>query len=76
MAQMTDITIHIDETLDPARMESLRDILLNDNGVMTADYRRENLHLMVVGYDPQATSSQTLLRTVQAQGMHAELIGM
>ena len=76
MAQMTDITIHIDETLDPARMESLRDILLNDNGVMTADYRRENLHLMVVGYDPQATSSQTLLRTVQAQGMHAVLIGM
>ena len=76
MAQMTDITIHIDETLDPARMESLRDILLNDNGVMTADYRRENLHLMVVGYDPQATSSQTLLRTVQAQDMHAELIGM
>ena len=76
MIQMTDVTIHIDETLDPAHMKQLRDTLLDANGVMTADYRQENLHLMVVGYDPQAINTQSLLRTVQAQGLHAELIGM
>ena len=74
--QMTDVTIHIDETLDTNRLEKLRDKLLSERGVMSADYRQENPHLMVVGYDPDSVNSTRLLKTVEAQGVHAELIGL
>ena len=74
--KMTAVTIHIDETLDRVRLEKLRDTLLSERGVMAADYRQENPHLMVVEYDPDSISSNVLLKTVEAQGVHAELIGL
>lgn len=76
MTDMTDVTIHIDETLKPDRMEQLRDSLLEKSGVMAAVYRKENPHLMVVEYDPQRIDSHKLLMTVESHGVHAELIGM
>jgi len=76
MTQMTDVTIHIDETLEPARIEQLRDVLLKENGVMAAVHHKEKAHLMIVEYDPQRTNSQNLLTKVRSQGIHAELIGM
>ena len=73
---MSDVTIHIDETLDAARLEKLRDSLLQENGVMAADYQKSKRHLMIVEFDPARNSAANLLNTVKAQGVHAELIGL
>jgi hypothetical protein len=73
---MSDVTIHIDESLDKARLEKLRDILLHEAGVMAADYQKSRQHLMVVEFDPERNNSANLLKTVKAQGVHAELIGL
>jgi hypothetical protein len=74
--QLADVIIHIDETLDQTHLERLRDRVLEQAGVMTADYRLQQRHLMVVGYDPDRNSAGNLLKAVTAQGLHAELIGL
>jgi len=74
--QLADVTIHIDETLDEIRMEKLRDRLLGQTGVVTADYKMEKPHLMIVEYDPAKNSSDGLLRSLTTEGVHAELIGL
>lgn len=74
--QMADVTIHIDETLEGAKMEDLRDRVLAESGVMAAIFHKEKPHLMIVEFDPFKNSSANLLKTVTKQGVHAQLIGM
>lgn len=74
--QMVDVTIHIDEALDHAHLEQLRDRMLGETGVMAAVYHDEKPHLMIVEYDPVKNSSANLLKAIQTQGVHAELIGL
>lgn len=74
--QMVDVTIHIDETLDHAHLEQLRDKMLAETGVMGAVYHDEKPHLMIVEYDPVKNSSEKLLKVIKTQGVHAELIGL
>jgi len=74
--QLADVTIHIDEALDKTKMEQLRDRLLGQAGVVTADYKMEKPHLMIVEYDPAKNNSAGLLRSLATEGVHAELIGL
>ena len=39
-------------------------------------YHDEKPHLMIVEYDPVKNSSANLLKAIQTQGVHAELIGL
>lgn len=74
--QMADVTIHIDETLDSAKREDLRDKMLAEAGVMAAIFHKDKPHLMIVEYNPDKNSSANLLKAVRKLGIHAELIGM
>jgi hypothetical protein len=74
--QMADVTIHIDETMDSAKLEGVRDKLLAETGVMAASFHKEKPHLMIVEYDPDKNNSGNLLKAVTKQGVHAELIGL
>ncbi len=74
--QMSDVTIHIDETLDSAKREDLRDKVLAEAGVMAAVFHKEKPHLMIVEYNPDKNNSANLLKAVRKLGIHAELIGM
>lgn len=73
---MLDVTLHIDEETTHAEREDLRDVFFRKNGVMTADYRDERPHLMIVGYDPEDITPVELLKTVRKHGYHAEMIAM
>lgn len=73
---MIDVVLHIDETTTHDEREDLRDLLLEKNGVMTADCRDDRPHLMIVGYDPDNIKNSDLLTAVQNRGYHAELIAM
>ncbi len=74
--QLADVTIHIHEDLDQTHLERLRDQMLEQAGVMAADYHLQRRHLMIVGYDPARNRAVDLLKAVRAQGVHAELIGL
>jgi len=43
---------------------------------MTADYRDERPHLIIVGYDPESVAPQTFITAAKRRGYHAGLIGV
>jgi len=74
--QIADITMHIDEDTTHESREKLRDKLFSLDGVMSVDCHDEKPHLVVIAYDPDVVNSSTFVKTVQEQGLHAELIGL
>ena len=74
--QMVDVTIHLKEETAHADREALRDELLKHKGVMSADYHDEKPHLIIVEYDPEATSAADLLQVAKKRGLHAQLVGL
>ena len=74
--KMTDITLHIDENINKAEREALRDAILIMDGVMTADCQDNTPHLMIIGYDPDLVNSMDFLSAMKVKGMHAELVGL
>lgn len=74
--QMTDIMLHIDEELDEQSQQALETLMRKQDGVIGLGYHGERPHLMVIGYNPEATTDQALLHCVQEQGLHAELVGL
>lgn len=74
--EMTDVTIHIDETIDHERRTEIADTIRAHKGVMAVAHHDEKPHLMIIEYDPDTVTSQELLQIVLDQGVHAELIGL
>lgn len=74
--EMTDVTIHIDETVADHRRTKIADIVRAHKGVMAVAHHDEKPHLMIIEYNPDTVTSQELLQVVLDQGVHAELIGL
>ena len=72
---MSDVTIHIDETLDSTALQALQHNLARIEGIDHIDAQEEHPHLMVVSYDHRQMSSGSILSSFTNQGLHAELIG-
>jgi len=73
---MVDLMIHVDELLSPDSIESVRDVLFSQQGVMAAACNIKTPHLIVVEYDPGRANSLQLLQSVTRQGLHARLVGL
>jgi hypothetical protein len=74
--QLADVTVHIDQTLEGEQRARIDDALRAVDGVVSIHNPDQRPHLAVVGYNPQKTSSEVILKTVTSQGVHAELIGL
>jgi cell division protein FtsX len=74
--KLVDITLHIDETLDHAKLEGIADKLRQQDGVVSVAFHDDKPHMMVVQYNPEKNKSADILKGVTAQGVHAELIGL
>ena len=72
---MSDITVHIDETLDAATIYALKKDLASRQGVNRVDMNENRPHLMVVQYDHHEMHSSIILDEFTDHGLHAELIG-
>ncbi|MCF6199131.1 MAG: hypothetical protein L3J67_06995 [Hyphomicrobiaceae bacterium] len=72
--QITDIIIHVDESINNLEEEVLLGELRKVDGVMTPGFNRP--HLMLVTYNPEKVNSYELLSTVRSEGYHAQLIGI
>jgi len=73
---MSDITLHIDNDLDPVAHNSLNQALAAQSGVEAILSDPRAPHMMVVKYNMQQTSSQDILHHVTDRGFQAELIGL
>jgi hypothetical protein len=71
-----DITVHIDETLDHARLEQVAERVRKGRGIVSAVFHDTKPHFLLVRYDPAAIDSIAVHRLVTDQGVHAELIGL
>lgn len=73
---LTDVTLHIDETLNPDQRRHVESDLRAIDGVVSVHYADARPHLMIVEYNPDQTSADSLLASVTGQGFHAEMIGL
>jgi hypothetical protein len=73
---LVDVTIHVDEDINPYQQDSLIEVLRDCNGVIGVGHQKKAAHLFIVEYDPEVTSSEELLAKVKQEGVHAELIGL
>lgn len=71
-----DVTVHIDETLDHARLQAVADRVRLAVGVASAEFHDTKPHFLIVRYDPAKTGSDAIHRLVTGLGVHAELIGI
>ena len=73
---VANVTVHINETLDDPQRDHLEQSFRELDGVVTVHMAHgPAAHLVVVGYDPETSSSRDLLTTVAGQGHHGTLIG-
>jgi hypothetical protein len=71
-----DVTVHIDETLDHARLQTVAERVRKGLGIASAVFHDTRPHYLIVRYDPSKTHSDAVHRLVTEQGVHAELIGL
>lgn len=75
-AGKADVTVHVDENLDPWRRQEICESLAEIPGVAEVKSPDRTPHLMVVEYDPLTIHSDDILRQLTCRGLHAELIGL
>ena len=73
---ISDVVVHIDETLPPDQLKTLEDHIHKMGGVVSACNRDDQPHLIVVTYNPEQVKSLDILAKVQSEGVHAELVGL
>jgi cell division protein FtsX len=74
--KLVDITIHIDKETDEATRSKIESALRGIDGVVSVHLPQNETHLVVVEYNPDATSSSVLLASVREMAGHAEMIGL
>jgi len=72
---ISDVTIHIDETLDSLAILTIQQDLSQVAGMDKINSRHTNPHLMVIEYDRTMMSSSSVLSTFTSQGLQIELTG-
>jgi hypothetical protein len=72
---ITDVMIHIDETLSRDALMKLTDTVREDECVISASVPLGKEHMMLVAYNPECVTATDILARVNKQGVHAELVG-
>lgn len=71
----TAVVVHINEELSKANRESLSQQVCCLDGVLSAELADKRPHLMIIGYNSEATKSLHVLDGVKNNGVHAQLVG-
>ncbi|MGB5629773.1 MAG: hypothetical protein WBM45_09040 [Woeseiaceae bacterium] len=73
---LSDVVLHIDETLPLDQLKVLENHIHKMGGVVSACNRDEQPHLISITYDPERVKSHDILVKVESEGIHAELVGL
>jgi hypothetical protein len=72
---ISDVMIHINESLNVEARTSLEEAMRQIEGVVAPRFSPGKEHLLVVAYNPEETSTAALLEKARAAGYTAQLIG-
>lgn len=72
---LSDILIHIDESLDAQQRNTLEEAVREIDGVVAPRFNPGKEHLLLVAYNPDVARTATLLSKVRSFGYGAQLIG-
>lgn len=72
---ITDVVLHVDETLDAQGRHALEDEMRGIDGVISPGFSPRTPHLMIVTYNPDRIPTGMLLQEVQRRGYHAQHCG-
>lgn len=72
---INDVVLHVNETLDERARHELEDQMRTIDGVIAPRFNDRRTHLMIVAYDPDRTSTGSLVKEVQRRGYHAQHCG-
>jgi hypothetical protein len=75
-ANLNEVMLHVDETLDDTALLRLEDEVRREPGVVSVGHRADNAHMIMVVYDSDATRASGLLHNFQERGLHAQVIGL
>ena len=73
---ITDIMIHINETLSEEARTSLEDTMRKIEGVVSPRFNAGKEHLLMVAFDPDKIKATALLEKTRAEGYTAQLVSM
>lgn len=73
---LSEVVVHLDESVDEATLQDLEQGIRQDRGVVSVGHRPDQRHLMVVVYDSAVARASGLLHTFRERGLHAQLVGM
>ena len=74
MKNSNNIVIHIDEALKGSNREKLAHNICQLAGVISADTKGKQSHLIIVGYNPIETKAVDVIMGVRKAGVNAQLI--
>ena len=72
---VSDVTVHIDESLNDRELSNLELAIRSDHGVVSVGHNDRDKHIMFVLYDPEAIQGKDIINRISDQGFHGELIG-
>jgi hypothetical protein len=72
---VSDILIHINDTLSDRQRENLEEVMRQVDGVVAPRFNPGKDHLLLVAFNPDVTSSAALLDRVKSAGYRAQLVG-
>lgn len=72
---ISDIMIHINESLDQEARNSLENSMRDIEGVISPRFNTGKEHLLLIAFDPGKTTTKVLLEQTRAAGYTAQLVG-
>jgi hypothetical protein len=73
---ISDVVIHINESLTEEARASLENAVRKIEGVVSPGFNADKAHLLVVTYNTEKTTTAALLEAVRAAGYNAQVVGM
>jgi hypothetical protein len=73
---ISDVMIHINETLNEEARTSLQNSMQKVDGVVSPRFNPGKEHLLMVAFDLEKTSAAVLLEKTREAGYTAQLVGM
>lgn len=73
-AEISDVMVHVNESMDELTLHSLEDAMREDNGVVSVGHNPRHPHLLLVAYDSAVARSTTFMHQFPERGLHAQLV--
>jgi len=73
-AEISDVMVHVNESMDELTLHSLEDAMREDRGVVSVGHNPRHPHLLLVAYDSAVARSTTFMHQFPERGLHAQLV--